>query len=336
MAPVAAALPSANTSSRLGKVQRGRLKAPLRYLFYGPEGIGKSSLAANSPKPIFIDCEDGSGRLDIPRYPFRDEPGGHVPTSYDQIVAAVDDLLHNEHDYQNLVIDTADRLESLIWQKVCKRESKVGKELTSIEDFGYGRGFSIAFDEWRAFCAKLDRLRTARGMGIILLGHSQIKAFRDPEGDDYDRYSLRIHEKAAGFLREWADITGFCHFEEGSAKLDGGSRPKGFSTGRRLIKLQRTAAYDAKTRFALPAEIELDAANPWGPFAKAVDDSINLDVPTLQKLISGEVDRIGDAELKPKVQAAVAEAVKRGEVEALHRFLNDLKKRPAKQAGQGE
>lgn len=324
--------PAANGNSRLAKVQKGRLKMPLRVVFYGTEGVGKSTLAAHAPNPIWFDVDDGSGRLDVARYMFRDEPGGHVPTSYTEIVAGIDDLIFNEHDYQTLVIDTTDRLEALLWQHIIKRESKPGKAYESIEAFGYGKGYSIALDDWRALCARLDRLRNIRRMSVILLGHAVVKTFKNPSGEDYDRFNLRIHEKAAGFLKEWAEIVGFCFFEEGGSKLDGASRARGYSTGRRMVQTARSASADAKTRYAVPAEIELDAANPWAPFAKAVEDSASLDIPGLTALIGAEVTRIGDADLKVRVDAAVLDATKKGEVDALHRFLMDLKQRPAKAA----
>ncbi len=329
-APVSAPA-AANTNSRLAKVVKGRMKMPLRCLFYGTEGVGKSTLAAHAPAPIWLDVDDGTSLLDVARYAFRDEPGGHVPLTYAEITAATDDLLRNDHPYQTLVIDTADRLEALLHRFICQRDSRPGKELKHLESYGYNKGPDIALDEWRALCARLDRLRSHRRMNVIILGHAQIKNFKNPEGDDYDRYLPRIDVKAGGFLKEWCDVTGFCCFEEGGAKLKEGDRAKGFSTGRRMVKLARTAAFDAKSRYAVDAEVVLDEANPWAPFAKAIDDAISLDLPALTKSIAAEVERIGDAELAAKVEEHTNKAVKAGDSDALHRFLIDLKRRPAKQ-----
>lgn len=317
--------PSAPT--RLGKVQKGRLKRPFRYLFYGTHGIGKTTLAGAAQAPIFVDIEDGSAVLDVERYSFRDEPGGHVPTSYNEVLSAIDDLTVNPHAYQTLILDTADRLEALLWKFILQRDSKPGKPLLNLEDYGYNKGPGIALDEWRAFCLRLDRLRTVRQMDIIILGHAQVKNFKNPEGDDYDRYVLRINDKARGWLQEWADVAGFCCFEEFGAKSGEAARAKGFSTGRRLIKVARAAAFDAKSRYALPAEIEMAEDNPWAPFAAAVAESANLDPTALVALINAQVERIGDAALKPKVDAAVSAELKKGGTDALHRFLIGLQKR---------
>jgi hypothetical protein len=325
-------LVKANTNSRLGNVQKGRLRMPYRYVFYGDEGVGKSTLAAHAPAPIWLDVEDGSGRLDIARYHFRDGPGGHIPETYDEILAALDDLTANPHPYQTLVIDTADRLESLMWRWMLERDSgrsspmnKSGKKLTNIEEYGYAKGYIMAVDEWRALCLRLDRLRMARQMAIVVLAHASIRTFKNPEGDDYDRYHLRIHEKAAGFLKEWADVTGFACFEEGAGKLDPDARAKGYSTGRRLLRLERTAAFDAKTRISLPPKVALDPVNPWAPLAQAIEDGLDLDAAHLGKLIDAEVVRLKDAQLGEKVKAAVTGAA--GDTEALSRYLIDLRRR---------
>lgn len=310
--------------SRLAAVKRGRLAAPLRFCFYGPEGVGKSTLAAHAPDPIWFDIEDGSGRLDVARYQFRDGDGGHVPQSYPEILAALDDLATNPHNFQTLVFDTLDRLESLMWTWMLARDSKPGKQLTSVEDYGYGKGYMRAIDEWRALCLRLDRLRSARRMSIIFLGHAQVRLYKAPEGEDYDRYHLRINEKAAGFLKEWTDVTGFCCFEEFATQL-GDSRPKGTSTGRRLLKLERTAAFDAKSRIALPKEVELDPANPWAPFAQAVNDGVNLEPAAIAALIEIETARIGDPELTKKVTAFVGETLAKGDAATLNRSLLKLR-----------
>jgi hypothetical protein len=313
---------------RLDKVKKGRLLAALRLLFYGTEGVGKTFLASFAPKPIIIDVEDGSGRLDIARYQFTDDEGGHVPRSFTAILEAIDDLMTSEHDYQTLIIDTADRLEALMWSHMLARDSKNGKALSSIEDYGYGKGYVMAVDEWRGLAYRLDRLRMARKMNIIILAHAQIRTFRNPTGEDYDRFQLRLNEKAAGFLREWVDVLGFAVFDEGSGKLPGEKgRPKGFSTGRRLLKFERQAAFDAKSRLALPAEVEMDAGNPWAPLAAAIEAGVGMDEAELRPLIEAELARIGDAELSTKATIATAKAS--GDPEALNRIYQSLKKRAA-------
>lgn len=321
----AVAKPAAAASvSRIASIKRGRLVAPLRFFFYGAEGVGKSTLAAHAPEPVWFDIEDGSGRLDVARYQFHDGDGGHVPNSYADIIAGIDDLTRNPHSFQTLVIDTADRLEALLWQWMIARDTTARKPLDSLESYGYGKGPIRALDDWRALCLRLDRLRVARRMSIIILGHAQIRLFKSPDSEDYDRYNPRINALAAGFLKEWSDVTGFAMFEEFGTKL-GDDRAKGASTGRRLLKLERTAAFDAKSRIALPKEVELDPANPWAPFAQAVNDGVNLEPAAIAALIEAETVRIGDPELAKKVTTFVAETLAKGDAATLNRSLLKLR-----------
>src|SRR5512139_68469 len=105
---------AAPAKSRLGDVRRGRLRTALRYLVYGPEGVGKSSLAADVPGVLFFDIEGGSPELDVARYPFRpdDAENGHVPLAYDDVLSGLDDLIGNPgHGYSALALDTFDALQ---------------------------------------------------------------------------------------------------------------------------------------------------------------------------------------------------------------------------------
>src|SRR4051812_34087829 len=95
--------------SRIGAIKRGQLRSALRYMFYGPEGVGKSSLLSDVDSLLLADIEGGSDNIDVPRYMFRDEEGGHVPRSFAEVLAMVEDLNANtSHGFKALGIDTAD------------------------------------------------------------------------------------------------------------------------------------------------------------------------------------------------------------------------------------
>ena len=50
--------------SLMGQIHHGPRPSPPRFLIYGVEGIGKSTLASQSPNPIFIPTEDGLDQID--------------------------------------------------------------------------------------------------------------------------------------------------------------------------------------------------------------------------------------------------------------------------------
>ena len=48
-------------------ITSGRIARPQKIVIYGPEGIGKTSLAAQCEDPVFIDTEGGTAHLDVRR-----------------------------------------------------------------------------------------------------------------------------------------------------------------------------------------------------------------------------------------------------------------------------
>lgn len=320
-------------ASRLGLVKKGRVVDGVRIVIYGPNGVGKTTLAADAEDPIFLDIEGSSKNLDVPRYPFSD--GDFRPTSFPQVMDALNDLLANEHSFKTVVVDTADRLEQLLWSFILERDSersnrnKSGRKLENIEDYGYGKGKGIALDEWAKFCARLDDLVSRRKMNVVILSHSMTRTFRSVDSEDWDRYQLAIDEKAGGFLKGWADATGFFYFDERGGKLDPGDkteRARGYSSGRRLLRFARTATIDAKTRLPLPDEVEVSVDHPWAPLAAAIEQAHAAGPADLVRMINAQIARIGDADLGARVAAAVAKSG--NDVPRLHRFLNDLRARP--------
>ncbi len=329
-APAAQSAPkpaAAPPPGRLASIKKRKIAAAQRILLYGENGTGKSTLAADAPSPIFLDIEGGSLQLDVARYPFREATDGHIPHTYAQVLAALADLSTPGHEYKTVVIDTVDRLESLIWQHVCE----VHKQAEGIESFGYGKGYVMALDVWRDFCRRLDALR-ALDINVVLLAHAQIKTFKSPDTEDFDRYSLRAHDKAAAFLMEWVDVVGFLTFDEWSSKGKGEARAKGKGTGRRLLKTERTAAFNAKSRLPLPKEIEIEIAHPWKPIGDAIAAAASAGPETLLAQIAAELVRINDPELTLKVDKAV-EAVKT-DAAALSRYVQNLQQRSTKEVAQ--
>lgn len=263
MATATKAKPAANgtpngTASRmtLASIQRELKPRPDRILLVGTEGVGKTTFAADAPSPIFICAEDGIPVIlgEVPRFP--------PPQSFADVQEAVRVLIREEHEFQTLVIDTVDWLEPIIWKDLCVRNGWLDEHDTpDIERPGYGKGYVAATEEWRKLLAGLDVLRNRKGMEIILLAHAAIKSFQNPAGDDYMRYECKLHKGAAALVKEWTDVNLFAIHEEFAKEVRGKVTRKGVSTGRRVIHTTRDAAWDAKNRHDLPAELPLNYAD---------------------------------------------------------------------------
>lgn len=294
----------------LAKVVRGKLAKPLRVLIYGIEGVGKSSFAAGAPDPIFIGAEDGTSELDVARFP---EPSGFA----DALEAAAE-LTSAPHQYKTLVIDTLDWLEPMVWAHTCAvKRDKFGKPFPDIEAFGYGKGYAAALDYWRQLTAVLERMRAARDMHVVLVAHTWIKPFKNPAGEDFDRFEMKLHARAAGLMREWCDAVLFATHE--THTYESGGRTKGISSGARVIHTERCAAFDAKNRYDLPDTLPLD----WGSFAEAVAAHRPADPSQLTARIARMLELVPAAHpLHARVQSAMAAAAE--DAAELARIANKL------------
>jgi len=155
--------------SLLQQIRSGPRHSPPRLLVYGTEGIGKSTLASNAPKPIFVATEDGLDQIDCNSFP--------LARRFDEVMSAVSALYSEKHDYQSVVIDSLDWLERLIWDDVCR---DYGVKSIEKVDGGYAKGYTHALTQWREVLDGLDALRNERGMAIVLLAHAKVEKFEDP------------------------------------------------------------------------------------------------------------------------------------------------------------
>lgn len=280
--------PRANRMT-LAAVTKGRVAAPFRELLHGGDGVGKSTWASEAPSPIFLCAEDGVKHLDVARFP--------APEQWQDALDAVATLTADPGPYQTLVVDTIDWLESLVFDKVCNDSG-----VRSIEEVGggYGKGYIAALQEHRVLIAALERLQRTRGLHVLLLAHSAVKLFKNPEGDDFERYVLKFHDKSAALYREWCEGVYFANYETFAVK-DKAKRVRGVSTGARLMYTERTAAYDAKNRYGLPSSLPLD----WSEFVAAVAAARPADPKALAQEITRKAAQLG-GEIEEKSRALVA------------------------------
>ena len=220
--------------SLLQSIHSGKRSKPPRLLIYGSEGIGKSTIAANAPKPIFVPTEDGLDQIVCDSFP--------LARTFDEVTTNLKAVATEEHDYRTVVIDSGDWLERLVWDHVCKQFG-----VTSIEraDGGYGKGYVHALTYWRQIVDLLRTIREERSMITIILAHAKVETFTDPESSSFDRFSPRLHKLASAYLCEWCDAILLATRELSAAKGDK-------SGGGRILRCNPSAVGVAKNRYNLP------------------------------------------------------------------------------------
>jgi hypothetical protein len=177
------------------QVTTGKRSRPQRVVIYGTEGIGKTTLAAAFPDPIFIDVDRGSDHLDVSRT---------EPDTWAGITATITDIISTPGQYKTIVLDAADAAERMAIAHVCDKHKKA-----DIEAFGYGKGYTLLADVWNDLLKLLNTAIDA-GYNVVIIAHAHIRKFEKPdESQGFDRYTLKLTDAGKTSLsaqtKEWCD-----------------------------------------------------------------------------------------------------------------------------------
>ena len=285
------------------KIERGKRVGAHRVVIAGTDGIGKTTLAAAFPSPLILDTEDGSGHLDTARVTCH---------SWDDLMNAVMSLGGDPQGFETVVIDTVDWGEKALIEHVVRKGGK-----RSIEDFGFGKGWIIAAEQFSKLLDALDSV-IRRGVHVVLVCHTTVKRVSPPDmTDGFDRYELKLSKQVSPLVREWCDVHLFCttkvRLVEGN---DGRTKASGGKV--RVMHSERTAAWDAKNRLGLPEEMPMTidalaplfaAAKPAEPAKKKAWKPLIDAAQTLEELhsIAQRADAAGEPEdVLRKIAFAIA------------------------------
>lgn len=150
----------------------------IRLLLAGFPGIGKTTLALSSPKPLLIDVDRGIDRVEA-----RNRKEYIQPENYEELLS---DLKSDLSDYETLVFDTGGKLLDLMKPYVIKQDSKngqkdgitlsikgygaVGKEFQKLMDYAY---YTLNKNVVVIFHAKEDKDGEATKLRILVEGSTK-------------------------------------------------------------------------------------------------------------------------------------------------------------------
>lgn len=227
---------------------------PPRIVVYGKPGIGKTTFAAQSNKPIILDLEGSADYIDVPKA---------TPKDYDQFMQLIDALLMENHEYKTVVIDSADWLEGFIHDDICKKSGATSISDKHKDATSYGKGHILAQNMMIEIRNKLDRMRAEKGMAVIITAHSVIKHRDDPLDGDYDEHVLKLHEKFAAALVEWADAVLLLK----KKSIESSKTPSGRKELGRIMVASGVLGTTTKNRLHLPDEVPAS----WNDFINSIN-----------------------------------------------------------------
>lgn len=228
------------------KIVSGKIPTAKKVVVYGPEGIGKSTFASNFPKPLFIDTEGSTNSMDVSRF--------EKPQKWEDIIEAVQEVINDPTCCKTLVIDTADWAEMFCIAWVCKKGNVSG-----IEDFGYGKGYTYVQEEFKKLLDKLEKVISA-GINVVFTAHAKMRKFEQPdEMGAYDRWEMKLSKQVAPMLKEWADMVLFANYKTFVVE-DDKTKSKKAQGGKRIMYTTHHVCWDAKNRAGLADSMPFDYA----------------------------------------------------------------------------
>jgi hypothetical protein len=250
----------------LATLDSSNKKKPPVIAVYGSGGAGKTSLAAEFPKPIYIHTEGEETPDDV------DIPSGEIAT-FAELLDLIGELLTEQHDFKTVIIDSMDAVEKMVWAYTCQR---MGWDTIDSNDKGsptaFGKGYLEADNDWAELIKAIKALSRS-GIYVVLVMHSEIKSFNDPMVDSYDRYRPKLQKRAADLIIEKSDAllflskrTSVKQVEKGFGKKE--NKAEGMSGGERVIFTDERAGFLAKNRMNLPPSLSYKKGQGFADLSK--------------------------------------------------------------------
>ena len=249
-------------------IRKGPQPRAIRTVIYGPEGIGKSTLASQFPDVVFFDFEHGTDSMDVGRF--------DTPESFDGVLTLLNSI-SQEDVCKTVVLDTADKLEQLISRHVCLKYG-----IGSIEDAGYGKGYTYLAEAWIELMEVCDNVIDS-GKNIVFVAHAQMRKFEQPdEMGAYDRWEMKLSKKTSPLLKEWSDMLLFCNYKT-SVVTDEKTKSKKAVGGKRVMYSAHNPCWDAKNRFNFPDSMEMSFSEIASAFKAPADIKADI-IAELRKM----------------------------------------------------
>jgi len=237
---------------------------PVVVTLCGDSGMGKTTLAASFPKPIFIRAEDGVQSIPENLKPDVFPVINDVEDLWNQLKG----LMGEEHGYKTLVVDSITALERMFIADVIAKDNKKATNIQQAAG-GYGAGREAVAIMHQRLRKAASILAEKRGMHTVFIAHVEIGTENPPDDDSFSKYGLRLHAKSMAPYVDDVDVVGFLKLE--TYTTGEGERKKAVSDGTRVLITYATAANVSKNRYGITEPLTvLPGQNPLEQYIPAL------------------------------------------------------------------
>lgn len=163
-------------------------------LCYGDKKIGKTTLASQFDKAMFLMCEPGGRALKIYQRPVR---------NWEDIKKYIS-LIVKDKQFKTVVIDTIDNAYKMCVDYICKK-----LVIADLSEEDWGLGWRAARDEFA-----LEMTKLLHNKGVIFLSHAVEREIKKRDGTKYHRISPTMSGQAREFLEGVVDIWAYYFYED--------------------------------------------------------------------------------------------------------------------------
>lgn len=245
----------------LKSLSKPKADRPIIITLFGEGGMGKTTLAAMFPRPVFIRTEDGTASLtgndEVSLFP--------IARSSQDVLDQIEALATQEHDFKTLVVDSITQLATLIEAEIVAADPKA-KSINQAGG-GYGAGYNTAADRHRMVREWAGALAYDKGMNVVFIGHADTETLDLPDMDAFGRYTVRLHKKSLPHYTDNVDAV--CMIRLKSFVRGDGDKKRAVSTGEREIICYPQASSVTKNRFDItqPLPFSFETGNPFDKFS---------------------------------------------------------------------
>ena len=218
--------------------------------FYGEPKSGKTTIATRFPRALLLAFEKGYNAL----------PGvmAQPINSWGDFKKALTELRDPEVQemFETVIIDTADIAYSYCEKYICSRESDQKNTYETVADIPYGKGYTMAQDEFDICIRKILQLN----YGLVLISHSTEKTFTNEKGQEVSKIVPTLDKRARLVCERTCDIIGYSR----AIDTDDGNKT--------ILFMRGTPRFVAGSRFRFtPDFIEFSYDNLVNAIAEAID-----------------------------------------------------------------